>query len=90
MQMKRNIAIEERGDIRTILEPQARWDRISTANLYDTLDGMRYPNQCLDLSIKPPFPKRHLARVAVTVRGKAEIRGLLRKSKGEKTIISGY
>ena len=74
MQVKRNIAIEKWGDIRTILELQARWDRIRIANLYDALDGMGYPNQCLDLSIKPLFPKRHLAGVAVTVRGSRDPR----------------
>lgn len=53
----------------TILELQARWDKIRIANLYDTLDKMGYGNQCLDLSIRPLFPKQHLAGVAVTVRG---------------------
>lgn len=53
----------------TILELQSRWDKIRIANLYDTLDKMGYPNQCLDLSIKPLFPNRHVAGVAVTVRG---------------------
>jgi len=48
---------------------QARWDQIRIANLYDTLDKMGYPNQCLDLSIRPLFPHQHLAGVAVTARG---------------------
>ena len=41
----------------SILELQARWDKIRIANLYDTLDKMSYYNQCLDLSIRPLFPK---------------------------------
>jgi 4-hydroxy-4-methyl-2-oxoglutarate aldolase len=53
----------------SIVELQARWDKIRIANLYDTLDKMGYPNQCLDLSIRPLFPHQHLAGVAVTARG---------------------
>jgi 4-hydroxy-4-methyl-2-oxoglutarate aldolase len=53
----------------TVLELQARWNKIRAANLYDALDAMGYPNQCLDLAIKPLFPKQHLAGVAVTARG---------------------
>jgi regulator of RNase E activity RraA len=58
----------------TILELQARWDKIRIANLYDTLDKMGYEDQCLDLSIRPLFPKQHLAGVAVTVRGARDTR----------------
>ncbi len=53
----------------SVLELQARWDKIRIANLYDTLDKMGYPNQCIDLGIRPLFPHQHLAGVAVTVRG---------------------
>jgi len=53
----------------SILELQARWDKIRIANLYDALDEMGYGDQCLDLSIRPLFPKQHLAGVAVTARG---------------------
>jgi len=53
----------------SIVELQARWDKIRIANLYDTLDKMGYPNQCLDLSIRPLFPHQHLAGIAVTARG---------------------
>jgi len=35
---------------------------------------MGYPNQCLDLGIRPLFPKQHLAGVAVTVRGSRDPR----------------
>ncbi len=55
----------------SIVELQARWDKIRVANVYDTLDQMGYPNQCLDLGIKPLFPHRHLAGRAITVRGSA-------------------
>ncbi|MBC7236620.1 MAG: dimethylmenaquinone methyltransferase [Chloroflexi bacterium] len=53
----------------SILELQARWDKIRIANLYDTLDRMGYPNQCVDLGIRPLFPHQHLAGKAVTCRG---------------------
>jgi 4-hydroxy-4-methyl-2-oxoglutarate aldolase len=54
-----------------VAELQARWDKIRVANIYDTLDRMGYPNQCLDLGIKPLFPHRHLAGRVLTVRGSA-------------------
>ncbi|MBN1402515.1 MAG: dimethylmenaquinone methyltransferase [Anaerolineae bacterium] len=53
----------------TVLELQARWDKIRIANLYDTLDKMGYGNQCLDLGIRPLFPHQHLAGKAVTASG---------------------
>ncbi len=55
----------------SVVELQARWDKIRVANVYDTLDKMGYPNQCLDLGIKPLFPHRHLAGRVITVRGSA-------------------
>jgi 4-hydroxy-4-methyl-2-oxoglutarate aldolase len=57
-----------------VLDLQARWDKIRIANLYDTLDKMGYPNQCLDLGIRPLFPKQHLAGKAVTARGARDMR----------------
>jgi 4-hydroxy-4-methyl-2-oxoglutarate aldolase len=53
----------------TVLELQARWDKIRIANLYDTLDKMGYGDQCLDLGIRPLFPHQHLAGKAVTASG---------------------
>ena len=53
----------------SVLELQARWDKIRIANLYDTLDAMGYSNQCLDLRIRPLFSRQHLAGKAVTVKG---------------------
>lgn len=55
----------------SVVELQARWEKIRVANLYDTLDRMGYGNQCLDLSIKPLFPHRRMAGQAITVRGSA-------------------
>lgn len=55
----------------SVVELQARWDKIRVANLYDTLDSMGYPNQCLDLGIKPLFMHQHLAGQVITVRGSA-------------------
>ncbi len=71
----------------TILELQARWDKIRIANLYDTLDKMGYPDQCLDLSIRPLFPKQHLAGMAVTARGSRDSR--TQKEKAEAKEKSG-
>ena len=53
----------------SVVELQARWDKIRIANLYDTLDRMGYPDQCLDLGIRPLFPHQHLAGMAITARG---------------------
>jgi 4-hydroxy-4-methyl-2-oxoglutarate aldolase len=55
----------------SIVELQSRWDKIRIANVYDTLDKMGYPNQCLDLGIRPLFPRQHLAGCVITLRGSA-------------------
>ena len=55
----------------SVVELQARWDKIRVANVYDTLDSMGYPNQCIDLGIKPLFMHQHLAGQAITARGSA-------------------
>ncbi len=55
----------------SVVELQARWDKIRVANLYDTLDSMGYGNQCLDLGIRPLFMNRHMAGQVITVRGSA-------------------
>ncbi|MEP7285720.1 MAG: dimethylmenaquinone methyltransferase [Chloroflexota bacterium] len=57
--------------VQSVVELQARWDKIRSANIYDTLDRMGYPNQCLDLGIRPLFPHRHLAGQVITVHGSA-------------------
>ena len=55
----------------SVVELQARWDKIRVANLYDTLDSMGYGNQCLDLGIKPLFPHQHMAGQVITALGSA-------------------
>lgn len=55
----------------SVVELQARWDKIRVANLYDTMDHMGYGNQCLDLGIKPLFMNRHMAGQVITARGSA-------------------
>ncbi len=52
----------------SVVELQARWDKIRTANLYDTLDKLGYSNQCLDLGIRSLFHNQHLAGQAITIR----------------------
>jgi 4-hydroxy-4-methyl-2-oxoglutarate aldolase len=58
----------------SVVALQARWDKIRTANLYDTLDKMGYGNQCLDLGIRPLFRHRHIAGKAITVSGRRDPR----------------
>jgi regulator of RNase E activity RraA len=73
-----------------VVDLQARWDKIRIANLYDTLDKMGYYNQCIDLGIRPLFPKQHLAGVAVTVRGARDPRTREeRKADAEKAKAEG-
>lgn len=55
----------------SVVELQARWDKIRVANLYDTLDAMGYGDQCLDLGIRPLFMDRHMAGQVITVQGVA-------------------
>lgn len=53
----------------SVVELQARWIKIRSANVYDTLDSMGYSNQCLDLGIRPLFPRQRIAGQAVTAKG---------------------
>lgn len=53
----------------TRLALQARWSAIRVANLYDALDRLGYPAQCLDLGIRPLFDGQRISGEAVTVRG---------------------
>jgi regulator of RNase E activity RraA len=55
----------------SVVELQARWEKIRVANLYDTLDSMGYGNQCLDLGIKPLFPQQRMAGQVITALGSA-------------------
>ncbi len=73
----------------SVLELQARWDKIRIANLYDTLDSMGYPNQCLDLTIRPLFPHQHLAGKVVTARGCRDPRTREQmQAEGQKSTVS--
>ena len=52
----------------------ARFKAIPSSTVYDTLEGMGYPNQCLALEIRPLRPEMRIAGVAFTVRGGREPR----------------
>jgi regulator of RNase E activity RraA len=66
--------VPEHLEAHRVLELQQRWNKIRIANLFDALDKMGCPNQCLDLGIRPIFPRQHLAGVALTVRGSRDPR----------------
>jgi len=74
----------------SIVELQKRWDKIRIANLYDTLDQMGYPDQCIDLGIKPLFYGQHLAGKAITVRGSRDPRSReeIKKEESTESMIS--
>lgn len=72
----------------SVVELQRRWDKIRVANIYDTLDHMGYGNQCIDLGIKPLFPHRHVAGMAITVRGSAY--PVSRGDKGDSWVGSSF
>jgi len=51
-------------------EIAARFNNVRIANLYDALDSLDYPNQCLDLGLKPLFKGQRGAGRALTVHGR--------------------
>lgn len=51
-----------------------RFRAIPSPTIYDTLDQMNYPNQCLSLKIRPLHPEMRIAGPAFTVRGGREPR----------------
>ena len=53
----------------TIQEINARWDKIEIANVFDALENLGYPNQCLDIGIRPLDVDQIVSGPAVTVRG---------------------
>jgi 4-hydroxy-4-methyl-2-oxoglutarate aldolase len=53
----------------TVLEINARWQKIEISNVYDVLEVMGYPNQCLDLKIQALGAGQTIAGPAVTLRG---------------------
>jgi 4-hydroxy-4-methyl-2-oxoglutarate aldolase len=52
---------------RDTAETAARFRRLYTAAVYDVMDEMELPNQCLDLGIKPLQPGMQIAGPAFTV-----------------------
>jgi 4-hydroxy-4-methyl-2-oxoglutarate aldolase len=66
--------MDKNDNEQSTVELQERWDKILIANVYDVLDGMGYPNQCLDLGIMPLFSHQHLAGQVITVKGGREPR----------------
>ncbi len=55
-------------------EMAERYRKVASASIYDVLDRMGHPNQCLSLKIRPLTPTRHVAGPAFTVRGTREPR----------------
>jgi 4-hydroxy-4-methyl-2-oxoglutarate aldolase len=81
--------LSEKESDYSVLELQARWDKIRIANLYDTLDRMGYPDQCLDLGIRPLFPGQHLAGKVITARGARDPR-LREESQSDEKSTSTF
>jgi regulator of RNase E activity RraA len=79
--------VTEKEQDYSVVELQARWDKIRIANLYDTLDKMGYPDQCLDLGIRPLFPRQHLAGKVITARGSRVPRV---EQEGQKEATTNY
>ena len=52
----------------------ARFKEIPSSTIYDTLEPLGYPNQCLALAIRPLHPDMRIAGPAFTVRGGREPR----------------
>ena len=56
----------------TVKEMIDRYPKVPSASVYDVLDSMGYPGQCISLEIKPVTPRTHIAGPAFTVRGHRE------------------
>lgn len=56
----------------SINEMRQRFLTVASASVYDVLDKMGYPNQCLDLSIRPLRDDMKLAGPAFTILGTRE------------------
>jgi regulator of RNase E activity RraA len=59
----------------SVVEMAERFRRIPSATLYDVLDSMGSPNQCLSLDIKPLHDDMKVSGPAFTVHGSREPRG---------------
>ena len=68
----------------SVAEIATRYQRCAAANVYDTLDKMGLPNQCLSLEIKPLLHTMHIAGPAFTVRGEREPRLGSEMPQGDK------
>lgn len=53
----------------SVHELNDRWNKILVANVYDALEELGYPDQCLDIKLKALRSGQRLAGPAVTVRG---------------------
>ncbi|MGE5551348.1 MAG: RraA family protein [Bacteroidota bacterium] len=58
----------------SVQEMRERLLKVASASIYDVLDNMGYPGQCISLDIKPVTPTSHLAGPAFTIRGSREPR----------------
>ena len=52
-----------------VLAINVRWEKIQVSNVYDALEAMGYPYQCLDLGIGAIAPRMTVVGPAVTLRG---------------------
>ena len=58
----------------TVAEMKARYDEIASANIYDVMDRLGVPNQCMDLGIRPLRWEMHVAGPAFPIFGTREPR----------------
>ncbi len=75
----------------SVSEMCERYQRLYSASLYDVLDEMGLPNQCLSLAIRPLRPDWVVAGVAFTMKWTAESRHpleLLRGQAGRPNLFS--
>ena len=58
----------------SVVEMKARYDEIASANVFDVLDSLGMPNQCLDVGIRPLRWEMHVAGPAFPICGIREPR----------------
>ncbi len=61
-------------DTDAIIDMATRFERLYTASVYDVMDEMGLPNQCMALDIKPLDPDWVVAGAALTMKWTAETR----------------
>lgn len=59
----------DKYELERVSELNKRWARIQVSNVYDALEGLGYPYQCLDLKIRAIAPGQTIVGPAVTLRG---------------------